>query len=421
MNICLISAEYPPQVGGVGDYTRHLGAQLQRSGNRVTVLTNQPGPVGGDEMPSDSMPDHAPCVVRAVSSWDWRCLRQTGWLVASVNPDVIHIQYQTMAYGMHPAICMLPRWLRWRGRTTPVVTTFHDLLEPYLFPRAGALRRWVTSSLATSSDGVLATNASDAVRLRGWGAANPHDDSESGRVEIVPIGSNVIPSTQAGDEAIWARQRLGISSDTPLIGFYGFMNQSKGIDTLIEAFLRLRAGGTGGHLIFLGESSGSADAGNQRVLTATRARIAEAGLSSHVTWSGYQPPELVSRWLYALDCCVLPFVDGASLRRGTLLTALAHGTPTVTTWPTEPPIDGGPLPQLDHGEHCLMVGPRRPGQLAAAVRTLLADKPTGIRLGEAGRRFAAHFAWDVIAGQTVSCYQKTMARHGRAAGIRVHA
>ena len=49
----------------------------------------------------------------------------------------MNIQYQTAAYGMSPFIHFLPDALR----PIPVVTTFHDLRFPYLFPKAGRAAR----------------------------------------------------------------------------------------------------------------------------------------------------------------------------------------------------------------------------------------------------------------------------------------
>jgi len=41
MRIALVSGEYPPQPGGVGDYTRRLAEALGQRDHAVTVLTIQ--------------------------------------------------------------------------------------------------------------------------------------------------------------------------------------------------------------------------------------------------------------------------------------------------------------------------------------------------------------------------------------------
>ena len=47
----------------------------------------------------------------------------------------------------------------------PIVSTFHDLLVPYLFPKAGPLRWKVVEYLARRSDAVIVTNEEDRARL----------------------------------------------------------------------------------------------------------------------------------------------------------------------------------------------------------------------------------------------------------------
>src|SRR5436190_14529464 len=70
---------------------------------------------------------------------------------------------------MHPAINFLPWRLRRRRHQPPVVVTAHDLLPPYLFPKAGPLRQWVTRRLLADADAVVVTNQDDFERVRGWG------------------------------------------------------------------------------------------------------------------------------------------------------------------------------------------------------------------------------------------------------------
>jgi hypothetical protein len=39
MIVAMLSAEYPPQPGGIGDYTRRLGQSLVARGQHVLVFT----------------------------------------------------------------------------------------------------------------------------------------------------------------------------------------------------------------------------------------------------------------------------------------------------------------------------------------------------------------------------------------------
>jgi glycosyltransferase involved in cell wall biosynthesis len=74
--------------------------------------------------------------------------------------------------------------------------------------------------------------------------------------------------------------------------------------------------------------------------------------------TGYLEPPGVSRALWLCDAMVLPYVDGASPRRGSLLAAIAHGRAIVTTEPRYP-IEG-----LKSEESILYVPPGDPHSLA---------------------------------------------------------
>ncbi len=157
MRIGLVTGEFPPDEGGVGDFTLRLAEALAALGHDVHVIT---GPLRKTEYAIR----HTPFTVhRAVSSWRWGCWRAVLRVAREQRLDVLNLQYQAAAYGMHPAVHFLPR----RSARPPVVVTFHDLRVPYLFPKAGPLRWQAVRLLARRADGVIVTNREDYLRLEG--------------------------------------------------------------------------------------------------------------------------------------------------------------------------------------------------------------------------------------------------------------
>ena len=112
--LLFVSGEYPPDVGGVGDYTDRLRAGLKSVGWQSGVLSRQ-----------------------QVARWDARALVQL--VRMAPQRGIVHIQYQAGAFDLHPAINAAPWLLRERAKV-PVIVTLHDLRPPYLFPNAGRLR-----------------------------------------------------------------------------------------------------------------------------------------------------------------------------------------------------------------------------------------------------------------------------------------
>ena len=85
------------------------------------------------------------------------------------------------------------------------------------------------------------------------------------------------------------------------------------------------------------------------------------------------------------------------------LEAMAHGRPVVATGV------GGLRDLVVDGETGLVVPPRDPAALRAALEALLADPVLRHRLGSAGRRRAQErFSWDVVTGATVAAYKMAL-------------
>jgi glycosyltransferase involved in cell wall biosynthesis len=369
--------------GGVGDYTRELGLALHDLGVEVQVVTSTPaGPLEGLT------------VHPAVARWDWSCWRVLLDLMRRHQPDVVHVQYQAAAYAMHPAINFWPWRVRRLGAGRPrTAVTFHDLKVPYLFPKAGPLRRWVVNELARRSDAAITTNREDFEKLSHELGSAP---------ALIPIGSNIAPQLPTGyDREAW-RARWGAGPGDLLLCFFGFINARKGVDTLLHALHLLvadPAGPANPLLLFIGGQTGASDPSNVAYLARIQALIAELGLEDRVRWTGYVASEEVSASFQAADLCVLPFRDGASFLHGTFHAALAHGVPVVTTRPRVP------LPELIDGENVYLTPPEDAEALVAAAKLLAGDPDLRRTLGTGAQVLSAHFRWEKIAADTLGLYR----------------
>lgn len=395
MRILFITGEYPAMQGGVGDYTRQLSQALGASGADVHVLTRVEA--GGDHLRTPAAA-YEPTVYPLLERTDWQLWGHTLRLMRELRPDVVHIQYQPAAYGLHPAINFLPWRLRLlRGRPR-VLTTCHDLRVPYLFPKAGALRWQAVLALLRGSDAGVITNPADWLRLAGTGPAS--------RLLPIPIGSNIACRPPADFDRDRQRSRWGVGPDAWLLAYFGFLNPGKGGETLIRALAGLARAGRPAHLLMVGGTVGSSDPTNQAYLARIEALIGELGLDDRVHWTGFTSAEEVSANLLAADCAVLPYREGASLRHGSLMAALAHGLPIVSTQlPTVVREAAGHFPILQDGASALLVPPDDPAQVAEAVTRLMADQALRSRLAQAALDLSREFRWEAIAQRHLEAYR----------------
>ncbi len=191
-----------------------------------------------------------------------------------------------------------------------------------------------------------------------------------------------------------------------LIGYFGFMNESKGGETLIRALAELRQRGMNAGLLHVGGQTGDSDPTNM-VYAAKLASLArELDFYDHVHLTGFLDERGVSEAFAACECVALPYRDGASFRRGTLMAALAHGCAIVTTTPRIP------VPELVNEENVLLVPADAPDALADAVDRVLNDGALKARLQAGALALSRLFQWDHIAAQTVQAFEQAIQQQG---------
>jgi len=394
-SVLMITGEYPPALGGVGDYTELLCSHLSSLGARVSVLTR----AGLDDRVASAGTDRVP-VLRTVRSWGPGSWGQIASAVAGCHAQVVHIQYQAAAYAMNPAINTLPAYLRARLPRVRIVTTFHDLRVPYLFPKAGPLRGEAVRALDLLSHATVVTNQSDLVGLQGAGRRGP---TGYRRRWLIPLGSNVENAPPPGyDRTEWRRQ-IGADKRTLVAAYFGFLNESKGVDLLVEAVALLMERGISVKLLMVGGETGVSDPTNQVYAERVRQAIASRQIDRNIHWTGFASPQQVSAYLLSSDLCILPYRDGVSLRRGSLMAALVHGLAVVTTAPQVAE------PLLRNGENVTMVRRNDPVAIADMAEYLWRDEPRRQRLSAGAMALAAGFQWPDIAARHMELYAAVLA------------
>ena len=235
-------------------------------------------------------------------------------------------------------------------RPTPILRTRH-ISAPV--PR-GMLSRWLYMRAAAR---VVTTGEALKRRLV------EHNGFSESRIESVPTGMDA-GRFRSGERKA-SRARFGLPQDRILVGIVATLRSWKGHAFLIEAMTRLPENI---ELVIVGD-------GPQR--EALEQRVANLGLRGRVRMQGQQADVLP--WLRALDIFALPSFANEGVPQA-LVQAMLVELPCVTT-----PIGG--IPELaEHERTALMVPPRDPAALAAAIERLAGNEGLRRELGAAARK-----------------------------------
>jgi glycosyltransferase involved in cell wall biosynthesis len=107
----------------------------------------------------------------------------------------------------------------------------------------------------------------------------------------------------------------------------------------------------------------------------------------------------VAEVLARAQVAYLPFPDGASHRRTSLIAALSHGAAIVTTRGLQTPPELGDVVEFAS----------TPADAFTAITGLLGDEERRRKLSTAALRYATLFSWDSIAKEHIRLYDSLAA------------
>jgi glycosyltransferase involved in cell wall biosynthesis len=195
------------------------------------------------------------------------------------------------------------------------------------------------------------------------------------RSEVIPLASN-IPFLSAGER------------DPNRVVYFGLIRPRKGLEEFLKA----------------------ARLGNQ---TALRFRIVGAPDPRHVdyfealrkahedlavTWIVGRDASEVAEELASATYAYLPFPDGASERRGSLLSVMGNGVVTLTTRGRHTPEDMWPA----------AVFVRDPEEAVRVLVGLGQSEGERRRLSEAALQYGRRFSWDEVARRHLELYRTVL-------------
>jgi glycosyltransferase involved in cell wall biosynthesis len=381
LRTCLVTSQYPPQLGGVGHSASRVARLLHGAGLEVHVVAFQkhPEPLPLDECIEDR--EEGGILVHRVKVFHDPAGAETDVLTRSNREMFQALEHLQKRHGfavlhgffLYPAGFIAGLVGRLHGVKVIASIRGNDVGKYAFDP----LRHAFVRSALENADAVTSV-ATSLLELADRA--------------IAPIGArgrtilNSIDPTRLAE-----RERPALPLSGTVIGSSGLFRYKKGLVHLIKALGELN-GGLDYTLLLAGDWFGPEDRD-------VHARLLERhGLTGRTVVTGRIPPERMGDYLRLYDIMVYPslFSEGCPI---SLLEAMALGRTVIASRVAA-------IPEIVRDrENGLLVEPGSASEIAAAIRELVREPALAARLGEGARRTALAMTAEREASQWGEVYE----------------
>ena len=354
----ILTSEYPPDLGGVSDYTRQVAEALARDGQEVHVWcppTNEPRETSGVRVHAEA---------GRFRRSDLR--RLTAALDSCPSPRRLLVQWVPHGFGYRSMNLPFCLWLAGRAAKEDSVELM--VHEPFIELRWGPLRHIAIAIVHRVMTMVLMAAAEKVwVAIPAWESRlRPYAFGRSLPVNWLPIPA-CVGSPRGSQPSVRPSYAQG---SKPLIGHFGSYGDEVS-RLLVERLPAIMDGASQPSLLLIGARSEAF----RSVLVARH-----PAWKARVHSTGYVLPAELTRHLEACDLFLQPYPDGITSRRTSAMACLSLGRPIVTT--------SGHLSESLWAESgaVALVNLSDAGGFSATANTLLTRAEERERLGQRGLR-----------------------------------
>ena len=287
-----------------------------------------------------------------------------------------------------PGFMAMRRWLACHGAEFDVINT-HSSTDAWLVALAKATLTSIPPIVRTRHVSTKINNSRMTRWLYQHATAHVVVTGEALKDQLMHsngFAGSAITSVRTGIDLAHfrpldrAEMRAKLCVDTrPAVGIVATLRDWKGHDDLLDAWMLLRARLPGWQLIVIGDGPRRAH---------LERRVAQMGLTADVRFTGNRDDVL--EWFACLDVAALPSFGEEGVPQS-LMQAAACAVPAVSTHV------GAIAEAVVDGHTGLLVAPRDPPALAAALERLMRDRALRERMGRAAHIYAqANFGIDTM-------------------------
>ncbi len=358
---CVITPEYLPAPGGVAGYIAQIARGLSREGDEVSVFSPEPAIESAPGVRLHALPRGFDAPARASVE---RCL-------AEHPGTIVLLQYVPGAIGG-----VNPRFVHWvTGLDAPLWVMFHEVVYPFEDGQRLRLKAYAAATRAMAA-WLLRHAERVLVSTPYWERFLSPLGARTAPIWM-PVTSNVPTAERTAGELAAFRDAHEIPGDARVVAHFGTFNSL--VTSMLAPVLRsVLARAPHVHVLLVGRNSQAFAA---TLDPATRSRVHAAG---------ELPEPDVATALSLGDVLLLPFPDGVTGRRTTMMAALGLGKAVVTN-------AGEHSESVWSREGCVVLTNGETEVMTAEVLALLDDPARRAELGRRARRvYGERFAVEAL-------------------------
>lgn len=365
MRIGIITQSYYPIHGGVAQHAHHEALELRKRGHEVTVVTSYFN--RGDELYT---PDWVERIGMDVTMpFNGAFINVTVGRHLAADLQRIQRERQFDVVHIHQPLDPLLGLIAIRALDVPKVVTFHTYRD-HVYPYVWFHEQLERDYLARIAVKICVSDVAKSLIAKYF----------PGEYEVIPNG--VDPGRfHPGVEHI-----AKYDDDVFTILFVGRMDPRKGLRHLLHAYARFKPAHPKSRLVIVGGG----------ILQSYYRRFVQPAGLTDVHFEGYATPEQLPRYYATADCYVSPVTAGESFGI-VLIEAMASGCPVIGS------DVGGYRFVIDHERNGLLVPPKNPDALAAALAHLADDTAFRARLGRQALADSVQYHWSSVVDRIEAC------------------
>lgn len=392
LNICLLSYEFPPMIGGEAAYTSSIAKTISNMGHNVIVMTSDTE----GRMNTSNNENFKIKYISTIKTTPFESflfnIRAKKALLDLLKSDKIDIIHQTYDYNTFP--------ISKKKIKVPIVATIHHPFKDerkiikanmsfieylnYLSRRRLHYLEKMQKKLCERADKIISVSTYTARSIiKEYGI--PAD-----KLEVIPNGVD-INRFNPNVNGYKMRKKWNIHSE-PIVLFVGRLDYNKGVRYLIEAFSKIIKDICDAKLVIVGQGP---------TINNIKYLINKYNLEKSVKLVGRVSDEELPKAYNASNIIVLPsLMEGFGI---SLLESMACGKPCIAT------RAGGVEDVILNGKTGFIVTPADSDSLYQAINDLLIDDDLVQEFGRNCRkRVDEYFTWDNIGKRTLAVYEKVL-------------